>query len=136
MTGQSFLQHVFPSQLFTPEELNTIFPRFKEQHYSKNSFLHNEGSVANYYWFVQSGFLRSYVHDFQGNDISTNFYAVGDVVIDWISFFQKTPAKENIQALTDCVAWRIDYDSFQELYHGIKLLVSMAEVPWCRVIFL
>lgn len=120
MASSAFLNHVFTSELFTPDEFKTILTKFKQIQYAKNDFLHNEGTVANYYWFVQSGFLRSYVHDFQGNDISTNFYAVGDVVIDWISFFQKIPAKENIQALTDCVAWRIDYDSFQELYHGIK----------------
>jgi CRP-like cAMP-binding protein len=120
MTEPSFLQHVFPSHQFTREEQNAIFPRFKGQHFSKNSFLHNEGSVATHYWFVQQGFVRSYVHDIEGNDISTNFYTIGDLVIDWISFFQKTPAKENIQVLTDCVVWGIDYDSFQELYHGIK----------------
>lgn len=120
MTSVPFLNHVFTSELFTPDEIASIAPKFRQIAYAKNDFLHNEGAVANYYWFVESGFIRSYVHDLQGNDISTDFYTIGDLVIDWISFFQKKPAKENIQALTDCIAWRIDYDSFQELYHGIK----------------
>lgn len=114
-----FLHSIFTPQAFTADEFNLIAPRFKEQRYSKGDFLHREGSVANHYWFVQNGFIRAFVHDLQGNDISTNFYTTGDLVIDWISFFQKRPAKENIQALTDCVAWRIDFDSFQELYQSI-----------------
>ena len=36
-----------------------------------------------------------------------------------LSLFQRTPAQENIQALTDCVGWQISYDDFQELFHSI-----------------
>ena len=69
---------------------------------------------------MESGFARSYVTDPEGNDISTNFYSEGDIVIDWPSFFLRTPTRENIQAITDCVCWQLDFGTFQQLFHQYK----------------
>ncbi len=120
MPVSHFLQHVFTTKDFTESEQEEIISQFRQVSFGKNDYLIKEGNTAYKYWFVESGFVRGYVIDVQGNDISTNFYSVGDLIIDWISFFQHTPAKENIQAMTDCVAWEIDFDKFQKLYHGIK----------------
>jgi len=38
---------------------------------------------------------------------------------DLLSFFKRIPAKENIQALTDCQTWYITYDDMQESFHAI-----------------
>src|SRR5690606_24690958 len=40
-------------------------------------------------------------------------------VIEVLSLFQRIPTTENIQALTDCDCWKLDFDVFQELYHSI-----------------
>ena len=115
-----FLHNIFREQDFTTEELNTIIPKYKEVVFSKNDFLLREGKVANNYWFVASGFIRSYVVDTDGNDITTNFFSVKDIVIDWPSFFLRNPTRENIQCITDCTCWQIDFDTFQGLFHGIR----------------
>ncbi len=120
MTNQHFLYNVFKPSDFTTDELETIIPKFKEVKFNKNDFFLNEGQTANKYWLVQSGFVRSYVIDTEGNDITTNFYSVGDIVIDWSSFFLRNPTRENIQALTECVCWQLDFDTFQQLFHSIK----------------
>lgn len=120
MTEQHFLNHIFKNKDFSNEELETVISKFKQIHFSKNDYLLNEGKTENHYWFIESGFVRSYVIDTEGNDITTNFYAVGDIVIDWTSFFLKNPTRENIQALTDCVCWQLDFDTFQQLFHSIK----------------
>lgn len=120
MTNQHFLYNVFKPSDFTTDELETIIPKFKEVKFNKNDFFLNEGQTANKYWLVQSGFVRSYVIDIEGNDITTNFYSVGDIVIDWSSFFLRNPTRENIQALTECVCWQLDFDTFQQLFHSIK----------------
>lgn len=120
MDDAHFLTHVFTGQQFTREELEMIIPKFKRVEFAKNDFLLTEGKIANRYWFVQSGFIRSYAIDTEGNDISTNFYTVGDIVIDWPSFFLRHPTRENIQVLTDCVCWQLDFDTFQTLFHGIE----------------
>jgi CRP-like cAMP-binding protein len=116
---EHFLHKVFASSGITKEELKLIIPRYKEVTFNKNDYLLKEGKVEKSYWFVESGFIRSYIIDTEGNDITFNFYASGDVVIDYPSIFFFAPTRENIQALTDCVCWEIDVDSFQELFGSV-----------------
>ena len=120
MTEQHFLNNVFGKTNMTKEEKEIVISKFKQVTFEKNSFLLEEGKTANHYWFIQSGFIRSYVIDTEGNDITTNFFSVGDIVIDWPSFFLRNPTRENIQALSDCVCWQLDFETFQELFHSIR----------------
>lgn len=120
MQDNHFLNNVFQNSELTKDELVQIIPHFKQIAFKKNDFLLQEGKTANYYWFVESGYIRSYVIDPQGKDITTNFYSAHDIVIDWPSFFLRTPTRENIQTLTDCICWQLDFQTFQELFHSIK----------------
>ncbi len=120
MTAQHYLMNIFKAKDFSPQELESIISKFRQVNFFKNDYLLQEGSTENQYWFIESGFVRSYVVDTSGNDITTNFYALGDIVIDWTSFFLRNPTRENIQALTDCKCWQLDYDTFQQLFHGIQ----------------
>ncbi len=118
-TEQHFLDKIFASSGITKEELSLIVPRYREVKFDKNDYLLKEGQVEKKYWFIESGFIRSYIIDTEGNDITFNLYAAGDVVIDYPSIFFFAPTRENIQALTDCVCWEIDVESFQELFGSI-----------------
>jgi CRP-like cAMP-binding protein len=118
-TEQHFLHKIFASSGITKEELSLIVPRYREVKFDKNDYLLKEGQVEKKYWFVESGFIRSYIIDTEGNDITFNLYASGDVVIDYPSIFFFAPTRENIQALTDCVCWEIDVDAFQELFGSV-----------------
>lgn len=120
MQNEHFLKSIFPPTDFTESELALILPKFKQVKFAKKDFLLKEGKTENYYWFLESGFARSFVNDTNGNDITTNFYSSGEVVIDWSSFFLRNPTRENIQALTDCVCWQLDFDNFQQLFHSIE----------------
>ncbi|GAA4153395.1 Crp/Fnr family transcriptional regulator [Chryseobacterium ginsenosidimutans] len=120
MQEKEFLKTIFSENDFRDEELSTILPKFKKVKFSKNEYLLQEGKTENHYWFLESGFARSFVNDINGNDITTNFYSSEDIVIDYSSFFLRTPTRENIQALTNCVCWQIDFENFQQLFHGIE----------------
>jgi CRP-like cAMP-binding protein len=120
MVEDHFLTSVFQSSDITTQELNTIIPHFKKVEFSKNDYMLAEGKTSSHYWFVESGFVRSYVLNMEGDDITTNFFTVGNIVIDWPSFFLRNPTRENIQALTDCVCWQLDFETFQQLFHSIK----------------
>lgn len=120
MNQPHFLKNIFTTEKFTAAEQETIISKFIGTSFKKNDYLLQEGKVENFYWFVQEGYVRSYVTDVEGNDISTNFYTTGDVVIDWASFFLRQPTRENIQALTNCVCWQLDYENFQSLFHSIN----------------
>jgi len=119
MTKEHFLHQVFASSGITKDELNLIIPRYKQIIVQKNDFLLKEGQIEKNYWFIESGFIRSYVIDTEGNDITFNLYGSGDVVIDYPSFFFFSPTRENIQALTDLVCWEISFEDFQEMFNTI-----------------
>jgi len=120
MKEEHFLKNIFSSNEFKESELELIIPKFKQVRFFKNEYLLQEGKTENHYWFLDSGFARSFVYDTNGNDITTNFYSQGDIVIDWSSFFLRNPTRENIQALTDCNCWQLDFETFQQLFHSIE----------------
>jgi len=118
-TQQHFLNNVFASSGITKDELQVILPKYKQVTFAKNDYLLKEGQVEKKYWFLESGFIRSYVIDTEGNDITFNLYGSGDVVIDYPSIFFFAPTRENIQALTECVCWEISFENFQEMFNNI-----------------
>ncbi len=120
MKDESILTQIFTLKDFSQNELDVILGKFSLKEFQKGDFLLQEGKTANYYWFVQSGFILLYAIDLEGNDVSTNFYTTGDIVIDWPSFFMRTTTKENIQALTDGACWQLDFETFQQLFHSIE----------------
>ncbi|MBT31188.1 MAG: Crp/Fnr family transcriptional regulator [Thalassobius sp.] len=120
MNDKNVLHKIFTEKEFSQKELDIILPNFKKKEFLKGEYLLQEGKTANFYWFVESGFIRSFAVDTEGNDVSTNFYTEADIVIDWPSFFMRTSTKENIQALTDCTCWQLDFETFQQLFHSIE----------------
>jgi CRP-like cAMP-binding protein len=118
MTEEHFLNKVFASSGITKEELKEIIPRYNQVTFKKNDYLLKEGQIENSYWFIESGFVRSYIIDTEGNDITFNLYGSGDVVIDYPSMFFFAPTRENIQALTDLVCWEISFYDFQDMFNG------------------
>lgn len=119
-TQNHFLNKVFASSGITQDELKVIISKYKEVTFDKSEYLLKEGQVEKKYWFIESGFIRSYIVDTDGNDITFNLYASGDVVIDYPSIFFFAPTRENIQALTDCVCWEISFEDFQEMFNNIS----------------
>lgn len=116
MTDKHFLTTIFNEQNFSKDDLENILNQYQRIEFAKNDFLIREDSTANYYYFIESGYVRSYVIDLEGNDISTKFFSATDIVIDWHSYFLKTKCRENVQAITACVAWKITFENFMKLF--------------------
>ena len=111
-----FLKTIFNEQNFSKDDLVNILNQYQRIEFAKNDYLIQEDSTANYYYFIESGYVRSYVIDLEGNDISTKFFSSSDIVIDWHSYFLKTKCRENVQAITACVAWKITFENFMKLF--------------------
>lgn len=69
--------------------------------------------------FLESGFIRSFVFDPEGNEVTTGFYGNNQMVFEVSSFFRKSEAKENFQALEECNGWFIDFGQLQLLFHSV-----------------
>ncbi len=117
MNQSHFLKSIFKTENFSAEEIELIITQFKEIEFNKNDFLIEKGKVAGYYFFLESGFLRSFTIDTEGNDITTKFFSKNDIVIDWNSYFLKKPCKESIQAVTNGKCWKISFSNFMKLFH-------------------
>ncbi|MBB4805778.1 CRP-like cAMP-binding protein [Chryseobacterium defluvii] len=114
------ISYDFP--FFLPEELDEIFKAHEKVEFQKGDFILEEGKTANEYYIIEKGLARSFVNDFNGNEVTTNFFVENEVVIEVSSLFQRIPTQENIVCITDCECWRFGFDTFQELFHKIPNL--------------
>lgn len=87
--------------------------------FCKNDFILKEGQICNATIFLESGWIRTFTFDVKGNEITTGFYTKNTLVFEVASFFKRTPTKEYIQALTDCVTWSLSYEKLQLLFHTV-----------------
>lgn len=116
MIQKHFLTEIFKEHNFRTEELELVLQQYEKVTFSKNELLLKAGQVGNFYYFLESGFARSFSIDLRGVDITTKFFGTKDIVIDWQSYFLKTHCRENIQAITSCVAWKIHFADFMKLF--------------------
>jgi len=112
----NFIQKILPMPVDKAEQISTYF--ILKQFY-KNDFLLKEGKICTESHFIESGFLRSYVVDIDGNEVTTDFYGSNIFANDFLSFFKRIPTNENIQVLADCTTWMINYEDLQTCFHTI-----------------
>lgn len=118
------LSDVYCYPTMNPQELQRIIKHHEQVRFQKNEFLLKAGQVANAYYIVEHGLVRSYLHDFNGNDITRDFISDGEIANEVSSLFQRIPTRENMQALTEVVAWKIEFCTFQELFLSIPSLTE------------
>lgn len=111
-----FIQKILPMPADKAEQISTYFT---PKNYYKNDFLLKEGKICTESHFIESGFLRSYVVDIDGNEVTTDFYGSNIFANDFLSFFKRIPSNENIQVLADCTTWMINYEDLQTCFHTI-----------------
>src|SRR4030095_8591490 len=90
---------------------------FEEHSFNKNDLFLKEGKISRNYFILTEGFMRSFVTDINGNDVTIDFYAPVQPLFEVASFFNHIPSKENIEALLPCKGWIINYEQLNELFH-------------------
>jgi CRP/FNR family transcriptional regulator, anaerobic regulatory protein len=115
----TLLQTVYRHPLLQEADLEKLYKAHTKIAFKKGDFILKEGDISNAYYIIESGLMRSYVNDYENNEITTNFFGDNEIAIEVLSLFQKTLSQENIQAITDCVCWQIDFDTFQDFFRNI-----------------
>jgi CRP-like cAMP-binding protein len=92
---------------------------FEECSFNKNELFLKEGKISNGYFVLTEGFMRSYVTDINGNDVTIAFHASVRPVFEVASFFNHMPSMENIEALLPCKGWLINYEQLNHLFHTV-----------------
>ncbi|MFN8248121.1 MAG: Crp/Fnr family transcriptional regulator [Ferruginibacter sp.] len=118
--GKELLKAFFTNTGFvSSNKTDEIITVFAERVILKNDYYLKYGFPSDEYLFLESGFMRAFTFDTEGNDVTTAFYASGNVVFEVSSFFNRTISRENIQALTDCRGWSITFEQLNSLFHNI-----------------
>lgn len=117
MTKEKLALFLQSNGLISQAQAEDIIQDFVARTISKNDFLLRAGTVSDDYFFLDSGFMRAFAYDTEGNDVSTGFYAAGQVVLEVASFFNRMPSSEYIQALTACQGWSISHRQLNALFH-------------------
>jgi len=111
-----FVQQVLPMSRPKAEQLAAKFMPLKV---GRNEYVLKEGKICNESHFIEKGIVRSYTYDVEGNEVTTAFYAKNNFATDLLSFFRRSPAREHLQAVTDCETWYITYEDMQASFHTI-----------------
>lgn len=112
-------QLVYQHPLFSAEDIKVIAKAHQKIEIAKGSALLKEGEIANEYFLLEKGIVRAFVHDYNNNEITTEFFVENEIVIVPASLFQRNSSQENVQAVTDCVLWKISFNDFQHLFHSV-----------------
>lgn len=119
MSNQNLIQLLRSTNLVTLQTAQEIASVFTPKDIAKNGFLYKAGKICNEYFYLETGFMRAFAYDTDGNDITTNFYAANNLVFEVSSFFSRTVSRENVQATIDCTGWFITYEQLNNLFHSL-----------------
>ena len=117
---KEIFSRIYQYEGLSRSDLEKLIAAHETVRVEKNTFLLEEGQIPNEYFILETGLVRAFVHDYKHDEITTNFSSPYNLVIEVASLFQRCPSSENIQALTDCMLWRMPFERFQELFHEIK----------------
>jgi CRP-like cAMP-binding protein len=103
--------------------------------FKKKDFLLRQGNICNHLFFVTKGLLRAY-YDKDGEEITSWFMMENDFIVSVLSFFNKIPSYESIQALEDCELMYIHRDDLLDLYaNSLEFNIigrKLTEYYYCR----
>ena len=102
--------------LFKADEIASFF---KPSSFGKSEVFLSPGQVSRKTIFLARGFIRAYIIDVEGNEVTTRIFSPPTLLNDFLSFFRKEPSKEFYQAITDCDIQTIDFESLQICFHTI-----------------
>ncbi len=127
----SFIEKNIPNISVSKDALEKISNIFEETDLEKNEFLLKQGKVSGYYYLAE-GFVRAYTYDTNGTEITTYFYAKDHVIFEAASFFLHVPSTENIQAITACKIFAINFADLNTLFHEVPEFREFARAMLVR----
>lgn len=116
MSLQEYLKNI---KQMSDEKADLIATYFKKEALTKNTLIIEEGKTSKKSYFLESGIIRCYIIDLNGNEVTTRFFSAPDFFNDFLSYFEQKPSEENYELITDCEVYSISYDNMQYCFHNI-----------------
>ena len=115
-----FFQAIYDSPHINKKDYEEIANAHSKMDIEQGTIILEEGKIANEYYIIEKGLFRSFVYDYNGKEITTEFYCPKELLIESFSLFHRSPSMENFQALSPGTVWKIKYQTFQQLLNKIE----------------
>jgi CRP-like cAMP-binding protein len=114
---KNLLRFLQSTGFVSAQQAPDIAAHFTSRMLEKHEFLLREGQMCDEYLLLDTGLVRAFANDPDGNDVTTGLYTSGQLVFEVASFFNRTPSQENLQVLVAGMGWRITYQQLNTLFH-------------------
>jgi CRP-like cAMP-binding protein len=112
---RKYLQYIYPM----PDSISyKLADEFEHSCLPKNTLLIKENISIKQSFFLESGYVRSFVYDIDGIEVTTNIYSAPGFVNDFYPFFKRLPACQNFQTITDCEFWTMTLEKVETYFHS------------------
>ncbi|MGE8433398.1 Crp/Fnr family transcriptional regulator [Chryseobacterium joostei] len=101
------------------EVVEKITETFNHFELKANAVLLDQNTISTKTYFLEKGYVRSYLLNEDNEEITTNIYAAPCFVNDFLSFFRQQPTKEIYQTVTNCTFWETGLENVQHNFHNI-----------------
>ncbi len=116
--NRAILQNYISSILPMPIDKSAFFAQqFESIEFCKDEILLKENKINKATFVLESGYVRSYTLDKNGEEVTTNIFSAPCFVNDFLSFFKQQPTSENYQCMTHCKLWTMSYENVQSCFH-------------------
>lgn len=103
---------------FIPTDISVITEKFHLRELERNDYFVHEGKSCRELAFIETGSLRIYAQT-DDKEVTQWISSPGYFITELSSFFFDTPARWNIQALTDCRLWSIRREDHRALCEAV-----------------
>lgn len=117
MKSTKFIDTMLSIVPIPKEDAVYISDQFKPFDVKKGDLLLQIGQISDEYLFIEEGLLRAYLIDLEGNEVTTDFYTEQNFAFEVTSFFNRTPSETNIEAITDCKGYKINFQQLNQAFH-------------------
>lgn len=114
-------------QFLTKEEAAFISNYIKVIKVKKGEFLLRERQIAKNCYYIYKGCVREFFLK-DGEEITTEFYTVGDAITDDLSKLNNVPSKVNWECSVDCIFSVVPGEIEREMYKRFPRLEALCRI--------
>lgn len=134
MNSSEFLKQINSYYPLSEDTTSTMMAICSEEQYKKGDLLLESGSMARYYYFIQSGLIGYYTTDEEGHNIYKIFFEENSFVASTSAIIKNEPSDFHIIALEDCSVIKYPVKAYRKLlekHHDLALFhIRYLEKNW------
>lgn len=112
---KNYMQSIIPAM--SDRVVKKLISDFEYLFINKQTLLITENIPNNRTYFLETGYVNSFVVDNNGIEVTTNIYSAPCFVNDFTSFFKQLPSTQSYRTVTDCMCWTMSLEKVEYYFH-------------------